>query len=450
MRQSIENENKLKINGVTLLSATEEFKDNSAGRLHRNIMMSFSQYYSDELSEKVTRGIGLSVEQCKFIGGFVPLGFSVDENKRYQVDPLTAPVVQKIFELYVAGYSLRKINEAITEQFGKAYFKNISNSINRILDNVNYTGVYTRGGTEIPNGMPRIISDELFERVKQMRVKKKRSPASTRNEAEYLLTTKIFCGYHGRTPEERVMMVGVGGTSSTGKTHHYYKCSNLIYKKSCVKKTVRKAWIERHIVRLTQDYVLCDVVIDQLADAIVELQKRENTIIPFLQKQLADVDKRLANLVNSIEEGIANATVKQRLDELEAKRVDLEIAIAKEKIEQTPLTKEHIVFWISKFKGGDIESAEYRRTIVDIFVNSIFLYDDKVVITFNWKDGTKTVTLAELECAMSGEGIAVSPQNSLCLAENERSHLGACTPPDFIKSELMPVGDGFGFVRFVE
>jgi hypothetical protein len=77
--------------------------------------------------------------------------------------------------------------------------------------------------------------------------------------------------------------------------------------------------------------------------------------------------------------------------------VDLEIALAREKIEKTPLTKEQITFWIDKFKDGDIDSQEYRRSVVDIFVNSIFLYDDKLIITLNWKEGSKTVTLAELE-----------------------------------------------------
>ena len=199
------------------------------------------------------------------------------------------------------------------------------------------------------------------------------------------------------------MMVGVGGTSKTGKIHHYYKCGNVIYKKSCDKKTVQKAWIERHIVALTREYVLRDEVIDRLSDAIVELQKRENTTIPFLQKQLGDIEKRIGNIINSIEEGIANASVKQRLDELEMKKANLEIALAREKIEQTPLTKEQIVFWISKFKDGDIDDSAYRRSMVDIFVNSIFLYDDKLVIAFNWKDRTKTVSPAELEAAAEAD-----------------------------------------------
>jgi len=221
------------------------------------------------------------------------------------------------------------------------------------------------------------------------------------------------------------MMVGVGGTSKTGKVHHYYKCGNLIYKKSCDKKTVKKDWIERHVVALTCKYVLIDEVIDRLADAIVELQKKENTTIPFLQNQLDDVEKRIGNIINAIEEGMMNASAKQRLDDLETKKADIEISLAREKIEKTPLTKEQIVFWISRFKGGDIDDSVYCRAIVDIFVNSIFLYEDKLVITFNWKDGSKTVTLAELESVAESFANA----ETLDLRDISSSHLDDCTPP---------------------
>jgi hypothetical protein len=102
-------------------------------------------------------------------------------------------------------------------------------------------------------------------------------------------------------------------------------------------------------------------------------------------------------VLKSIEEGISNASVKQRLDELEASKTEIEVSLAREKIEKTPISKEQIVFWISRFKGGDINDPDYRKAIADIFINSVFLYDDKIVLTFNWKDGTKTVTLSELE-----------------------------------------------------
>jgi len=195
------------------------------------------------------------------------------------------------------------------------------------------------------------------------------------------------------------MMVGVGGTSKTGTVHHYYKCGNAIYKKSCDKKTAKKSWIERLVVVLTRDFVLQDDIIERLADAIVELQKRENTTIQFLQKQLTEIEKKISNLLTAIEDGMTNASAKTRLDDLETKKADLEISLAREKIEKTPLSREQVVFWISRFKDGDIDDPAYRSAIVDIFVNSIFLYEDRLTITFNWKDGSKTVTLAELEAA---------------------------------------------------
>ena len=281
--------------------------------------------------------------------------------------------------------------------------------------------------------MPAIVPQELFDIVQKRMEKNQHKPAAAKADEEYILTTKIFCGKCG------TMMVGVGGTSKTGKVHHYYKCGNLIYKKSCDKKTIQKAWIERHIVALTRDYVLRDEIIDLLADAVVELQKRENTVIPFLQKQLADIDKRIGNLINSIEEGLANASVKQRLDDLESKKADNEIAIAKEKIEKTPLTKEQIVFWISKFKDGDIDNQEYRKAIIDIFVNSVFLYDDKLVLTFKWRDGTKTVTLAELEAVTGNDdsgGDTAESGKVLQINDFKSSHIDYCTPPQFVRKPL--------------
>ena len=41
--------------------------------------------------------------------------------------------------------------------------------------------------------------------------------------------------------------------------------------------------------------------------------------------------------------------------------------------------------------------------LIDTFVNAVYLYDDKVVITFNYKDGSKTITFSELNAALAGQ-----------------------------------------------
>ena len=40
---------------------------------------------------------------------------------------------------------------------------------------------------------------------------------------------------------------------------------------------------------------------------------------------------------------------------------------------------------------------EQRQGLIDSFVNAVYLYEDKIIITFNYKDGSKTITLAEVE-----------------------------------------------------
>ena len=39
--------------------------------------------------------------------------------------------------------------------------------------------------------------------------------------------------------------------------------------------------------------------------------------------------------------------------------------------------------------------------LIDVFINAIFLYDDKMVITFNYKEGTETIAFDTLKEALS-------------------------------------------------
>jgi DNA invertase Pin-like site-specific DNA recombinase len=424
----------LKRNGVNLISAKENISEGPEGIILEAVLEGMNEYFSAELSVKVKRGQKENALKGKANGGTVPFGYIINAERYYEIDPLTAPIVLEIFTMYADGKTVKVISDELNSRgvFANTKYKYTNKaSMHNLLKNRRYVGEYRYGDIVIPDGMPAIVPQEIFDKVQSRMEKNRHKPAAMKALEEYILTTKLFCGKDG------VMMVGVGGTSKTGKVHHYYKCGNAIYKKSCNKKAVKKDWAERHIARLTRDYVLRDEIIDQLADAIVELQKQENTTIPILQKQLDDIEKRIGNIINSIEEGVSNASVKQRLDELEAKKADAEIALAQEKIEKTPLSKEQIVFWISRFKDGDIDNFSYRKDLVDIFVNSVFLYEDRIVIKFDWKDGSKTVTLEELEAADEVAGNCASAactkgsvtNNVININDFRSSHLDDNAPP---------------------
>ena len=212
-------------------------------------------------------------------------------------------------------------------------------------------------------------------------------------EEEYLLSTKLFCGKCKR------MMAGESGKRRDGAVYRYYKCSGVKRKLGCDKKTVRKSWIEDIVVEEIKRLVHDDEAIAYIADCVMEIQGRENSILPCLREQLAEVEKGIGNLVNAIQMGICNDATKKRMDELEARKSELGIQISKEELAKPIVTREQITCWLEHFRTFDTNKFEHRRRFIDTFVNRIFLYDDKMVITFNYNKGTKTITFAELEAS---------------------------------------------------
>lgn len=220
--------------------------------------------------------------------------------------------------------------------------------------------------------------------------KNQKAPARKKAEDEYLLTTKLFCGKCG------AYMVGESGTSRTGNVHRYYKCVTAKKKKGCHKKSVKKDWIEDIVVNYTVNILFDDKLIEQLTDMVLGVQGRENTTIPLLRVQLAENEKSIENMLNAIQQGIFTSSTKGRLDALEKTKTDLELAIMKEEMEQPTLSREFITFFFHRFRKLDMTSRADRQRLVDSFVNAIYLYDDKIVLTFNYKEGSKTIMLSDI------------------------------------------------------
>lgn len=120
-------------------------------------------------------------------------------------------------------------------------------------------------------------------------------------------------------------------------------------------------------------------------------------------------------MVVAIEQGIILESTKARLSELEQRKSELEVSILQEQIKKPFLTKEQIRFGIDKFKRLDVTTKEGKQCLIDGFINAIYLYDDKITFTFNYKDGTQTVSLAELEATYGSDFnlIGAPDRNSL-------------------------------------
>ena len=268
-----------------------------------------------------------------------------------------------------------------------------------MLKNRRYIGELKFRDVVVPDAIPPIVPLELFDDVQEKIAKNKKAPARRKAEDDYLLTTKLHCGYCG------ALMFGESGTSRTGEVHRYYKCATAKKKKGCKKKTVRKQWLEDLVVNQTMQLVRNDAAMESIIAKVMELQNKENTNIPLYEKQLRDAESGIQNMLNAIQAGILTSSTKERLEQLEETKRELEARIAEEKLAKPKVTEEFIRFWLLRFRKLDMSLKDQRQALVDTFINSIYLYDDKVLITFNYKEGTQTITFEEAaQAASKGNG----------------------------------------------
>ena len=209
-------------------------------------------------------------------------------------------------------------------------------------------------------------------------------------------------------------MVGESGTSNTNKIYRYYKCVTAKKRKGCHKKAVRKEWIEDIVIAQIKKFLMDDEAIDKMIRMAQEYLKKENTTLPLLKQKLREVEKSIKNMLDAIQNGIFTPSTKQRLKELEARKEDLEISIAQEQMFKPILNPKEIKFFFHKLRKLDTTKLEHRRSLIDNFVNAVFLHDDRIDFVFNYQKGTQTVTFKELEEASEGSSdliVSARPKN---------------------------------------
>ena len=321
---------------------------------------------------------------------------------------MTSPFVLEAYKRYDTGATMKEIRdwlnaEGVTNTLGKPV---TYNSVERMLKNRRYIGEYVYKDVVIPDGIPAIVPQDLFDRVQQKLEQNKRAPARHKAEDDYLLTTKLFCGYCG------ALLFGECGTGRSGITHHYYKCASVKRKsKECSCRAFRKQWLEDLVVTEATDMLSDDRVIDAIVSMVMVLQDQENTSLPLLERQLQEADSAIENLLNAIQQGILTRSTKTRLEELEASRDNLEAQIALEKMAKPRITEAQVRYFLKHFRKLDMAKLEHRKILVGIFLNAVYIYNDHMDITFNYKEGTKTINFSDMECALSRR--ASSPGSDL-------------------------------------
>lgn len=391
---------RLKKNGVRVISATENISDNPEGVILEAVLEGMAEFYSKELSQKITRGMFESANKCNSIGGHIPLGYKV-EDKKLVIDEAEAAIVREAFELYANGATVTEICTIFNSK-GYRTAKNAEfnkNSFRSMFKNERYIGIYKYKDMRVEGGIPAIIDKDIFDIVQKRLGKNAKAPSRGKAKVNYLLSQKLFCGHCG------TIMVGESGTSCNGNVYNYYTCAKRKKQHNCDKKPLKKDFIERVVVEDALK-LLTPETIDELAEIAVRESIREaeeNSIIPSLREQLDEIEKSINNLIKMVEKGVESDSLAERLKELEKEKRAVEKRIITAQDDYVVLEKDHIVWWLSKFCEGDIEDEDFRRHIIDLLVNSVTVWDEpdgwyKITSVYNLtSSATNTFRCSDLD-----------------------------------------------------
>lgn len=260
-------------------------------------------------------------------------------------------VIDTYIDRAISGKTVKEICDILNSRGvktarGGAFNKN---SLHTILTNKKYIGIYKTKYGEIVGGIPAIIDKELFEMVALRMEQNKKSPCKSEGRNKLFAFNKVVL---------REM-------------------------------PLRYGWRKRHKQNGQEILLLC------LRQEKARKGLRQEQCKKRLDRRFSYPTHRCGHSERRYYR--ANRGSSCRVAEGGSRRKWHNALFAKESIARRIISKEQIIYWISSFKGGDITSEKYRQQLIDTFVNAVFVYDDKIVITYNYSGENNTATISDLD-----------------------------------------------------
>lgn len=415
------NKYRAKKQGVRVEYVAENISQGPEGVILESVLEGMAEYFSLQLAQNVSRGLLETAKKHHHVGGVPPLGYKLGPENEYEIDEKTAPIVRVIFDKYVNGMTQFELMEWLNDQGyttsrGKPFTKN---SLPYVLKNEKYIGtyIYAAGNIHDEDAIPAIIDKETFYKAQEMLKTNKRAPSHKWSYSDYILTDKLFCGHCG------AMMIGTSGVGKMGQKYSYYYCANHRNgKKTCSKKPVRADWIEdlviKEVCRILNDPELFNFIVDQTYQYYLKTEEAHNELDALIRERTGVIEA-ISNLTRAVEQGMPYTAVKTRMDELNGQQAALDKSIAEKQLEAGfKITREQIEFFLDQFRQMDLKDRKCQRRMVETFVNAIFVYDDKIRLTFNFGGDDSVISLkdlsdAEFVCCAATDTISITYEHPI-------------------------------------
>jgi site-specific DNA recombinase len=300
--------------GIRFIGVVDHVDTNVKGnKKARQIKGLVDEWYLEDISDNIKSVFRRKMKDGQFLGAFAPYGYKKDPADRHKIiiDEETAKIVKKIFELYMDGFSIKRICYILTElqiptptAYKKSLGYNYSNpnsssassilgvwgatTVRSILTNNTYIGILTQGKDKkvsykskkvikapqdewivIDNNHDAIIDRNTFYQVQKM-LKAKRTVSGddrqgNKKHKAHCLAGKVKCLDCGST------LIKTGGSSSEYSRYLRCQLANKTRNQKC----------SPHSIRFNQ---IRDLVSDEIHKIIDAVLNKDNE--KFLTERL--------------------------------------------------------------------------------------------------------------------------------------------------------------------
>lgn len=347
------------------------------GILVGNIKAAVAEDFIINLSEETKKGLHKKAEMGYSVFGHPVMGYISKGGGIREIDPDTAPLIRKCFELYATNkYTLKELADEMykrglrTRHGKKLEFTKVS----RILNDRYYIGITTMKG-KIYNGIHKpLISVKLFNQVQSV-LQRRYTPHMKKNK--YKFPHMLTCGYCGK-PMRAV----------TAKHRYQYYCCRH---KDCEMKPIREDKIELWLLEKVQEIKFTGDEAKQMFKTAKELKK--SFAIELIEKeknlklQVENIDAKLNKLTDMfIEDKINKEIYDQKREQfiMDKKTLESEINGMKfEKEESFSRQEELLNLLANPVQAYQVANYENKANLIQKMMKKINIFPE--VIKIEWQ-----------------------------------------------------------------
>lgn len=403
----------LQLLGIKITSVLEDYGDTPEGLMQRDLQLILAEYYSNNLSREVSKGLYENAYNGIANGSTPLIGYRINpETRRYEINPDTVEIPRLIFKRFVYDrWSYREISEELRSLGYKTSFGNDWNDKSAfydILSNKRYIGIYTFGRTyknpitkkrnqhrkndtilEVPDMIPKIIDEETFYKAQEILEYRKRRRGSFKAKENYILSGLIFCGkcgnpYHGNARWNKAKTSKCCSYRCAGKTQKLtMKCTSH----EILKDTI-ESYVINTLTHLLNREDITDKIVECCNQKLLEQSKKQIGDTAIIRSQMNKNSQKTKNLLAVIETmGIESSnSIFEQLEQLENERKNLEIRLRNAEVIKSPdlVNKKKVKAIIDELKVNLVSGNDRRmKDVIRLLIHKIYIYDEGVEIQYS-------------------------------------------------------------------